>query len=185
LGIRFERIEPGHPEQNGRHERMHRTLKQETTRPVAHTLEAQQKRFDSFRPDFNQERPHEALEMRSPADVYSRSDRAYPRQLDSVSYPLHDVTCRVVTNGIIKALRIIPKWIFLSRAFAGHNVGLRELPDGRWLVTFAKMDLGHLSPDGRHFEPLEPLTAVRDERAHLKTRPKAHTPDREAAVATS
>jgi transposase InsO family protein len=171
LGIRSERIEPGHPEQNGRHERMHRTLKQEDTRPASATSEEQQRRFDAFVAEFNQVRPHEALGMRVPADVYVPSDRAYPRPLHSVSYPLHDVTCRVVTNGVIKQPRIFPKWIFLSRAFAGHNVGLRELSDGRWLVTFAKMDLGHVSPDGRHFEPLAQHVAVRDERAHLKTRP--------------
>jgi hypothetical protein len=155
---------------------MHRTLKQETTRPAAATNLAQQERFDAYVPDFNCERPHEALQMQRPAEVYRPSPGSYPRVLDSISYPLHDVTCRVVTNGIIKAPKIIPKWIFLGRAFAGHNVGLRELPDGRWLVTFATMDLGHLSPDGRHFAPLEKLIAVRDERAHLKTRPKEGAP---------
>ena len=176
LGIKSERIEPGHPEQNGRHERMHRTLKAEATRPAAGTNLAQQERFDAYLEDFNHERPHEALEMRRPAELYRPSPISYPRLLDSISYPLHDATCRVVTNGIIKAPKIIPKWIFLGRAFAGHNVGLRELPDGRWLVTFAKMDLGHVSADGRLFEPLDHLVAVRDERAHLKTRPPKDIP---------
>jgi transposase InsO family protein len=176
LGMKSERIEPGHPEQNGRHERMHRTLKEEATRPAASTHLAQQERFDAYIVDFNHERPHEALQMQRPAEVYRPSPGSYPRVLDSVSYPLHDMTCRVVTNGIIKAPKIIPKFIFLGRAFAGHNVGLRELANGQWLVTFATMDLGHVSADGRHFKPLEHLTAVRDERAHLKTRPVATVP---------
>ena len=184
LGIMFERIEPGHPEQNGRHERMHRTLKQEATRPAAMTFLAQQERFDAFITDFNDQRPHEALDLRMPADVYVPAPSSYPRRLDTIEYPLHDVVCRVVTNGIIKARNVIADWIFLGRAFAGHNVGLRELPDGRWLVTFAKMDLGHVSPDGRQFKPLERLTTVRDERAHLKNRPPGGGPVAQEEVAT-
>lgn len=184
LGIKSERIEPGHPEQNGRHERMHRTLKQEATRPAAATFLAQQERFDAYIRDYNEERPHEALEMHRPIEVYRSNAGTYPRLAESISYPTHDVTCRVVTNGIIKEPAIIPKSIFLGRAFASHNVGLRELPDGRWLVTFARMDLGHLSADGRQFEPLLQLTKVRDERSHLKKRPPADAPRTQEEVDT-
>jgi transposase InsO family protein len=184
LGIRAERIEPGHPEQNGRHERMHRTLKQEATRPAAAHLEAQQQRFDAFQADFNHERPHEALAMRRPVDAYEPGGRAYPRQLDSISYPLHDVTCRVAPSGMINSSSILQKPIFLTRALIGHYVGLRELDDGRWLVTFAKMDLGHVTADGSRFEPLEPLVAVRDERAHLKHRPRVGMPAADKGVDT-
>jgi transposase InsO family protein len=183
LGIKPERIEPGHPEQNGRHERMHRTLKQEATRPAAATFLAQQEKFDAFVADFNHDRPHEALEMRRPAELYSPSAGSYPRQLDSITYPLHDVTSRVASIGSIKSAKVSPHWIFLGRAFVGHNVGLRELPDGRWLVTFAKMDLGYVDPDGGRLEALDTLTTVRDERAHLKNRPPGggSTADKEAA----
>lgn len=171
LGVKYERIEPGHPEQNGRHERMHRTLKQEATRPAAPTILAQQEKFDAFLVDFNHQRPHEALELQVPGAVYQRSKESYPRKLDSADYPLHDVVCRVSPTGLIRTKKIIPGWIFLSRAFASHYVGLRELSDGRWLVTFAKLDLGHISADGRSFAPIEQLVQVPDERAHLKNRP--------------
>lgn len=179
LGIVCERIEPGHPEQNGRHERMHRTLKQETMRPPALNLEEQQKRFDAFVHDFNHERPHEALGLTVPAASYDPSTEAYPRRLDSIEYPLHDLTCRVSPSGMIKAKALTPGGIYLSRALCSHNVGLRELDDRRWLVTFSKMDLGHITADGTRFEPLERMVTVRDERAHLKTRPAKDGPSKE------
>ena len=184
LGIKPERIDPGHPEQNGRHERMHRTLKQEATRPAAATFVAQQARFDAFVQDFNHERPHEALDMRRPAELYRPIPGSYPRKLDSIDYPLHDVTCRVASIGSIKSAKVSPKWIFVGRAFAGHNVGLRELPDGRWLLTFANIDLGHVCPERGRLEAPESLTAARIERAHLKNRPSAGTPATTKEVAT-
>jgi transposase InsO family protein len=153
LGIRHERTEPGHPEQNGRHERMHRTLKQETTRPPSATIAAQQQRFDDFVMLFNTERPHEALEMQTPSCRYAPSMRIYPRQLDTVEYPLHDAECRVATSGMF-GLPGSKKKFFLTRAFAGHYVGLRELDDGRWLVSFGKLDLGHITADQSQFVPL-------------------------------
>ncbi len=100
LGIGIERIKPGHPEQNGRHERMHLTLKREATKPAAPNFLQQQARFDAFVARYNDERPHEALEMRVPADDYARSPRPY-RGLGELEYPFHDWTAIVTTCGRI------------------------------------------------------------------------------------
>ena len=102
LGIRHERIEPGHPEQNGRHERMHRTLKQETLRPPAYSIRAQQARFDAFRTEFNQERPHEAIEDDTPASRYTPSLRQFPRRIDTVEYPAGYKVRTVAAGGRIR-----------------------------------------------------------------------------------
>jgi transposase InsO family protein len=153
LGITHERIEPGHPEQNGVHERMHRTLKAETTRPASHNPLQQQERFDKFREEYNQERPHEALFGRIPADLYEQSLRRLPDRLEDPSYPLHDDTLLVGRRGHIR----LPKGrqAFLTSALSGQLVGLREESDGRWLVSFMSLDLGHYcSRTGR----LEPCT---------------------------
>jgi transposase InsO family protein len=116
LSIQIERIKPGHPQQNGRHERMHLTLKKEATRPPAmNTL--QQEKFDHFVDEFNRERPHEALGMKRPADVYVASKRAY-RGLPDVSYPLHDRDIVVTACGRICMHR---KKIHISTALAGQN----------------------------------------------------------------
>ena len=170
LGVLPERIAPGHPEQNGRHERMHRTLKEETTRPAAGTLLAQQRSFDRFVERFNYERPHEALQMKTPSEIYERSAKVYPCDLASVVYPLHDRVYRVAANGVIWPNCATRRGIFLTRAIAGHNVGLRELSDGRWVITFATIDLGYI--EDHTYEPSPILIKVRDDRAHLKTRPK-------------
>jgi len=100
LGIRIERIEPGHPQQNGRHERMHRTLKAEATKPAAPNVLQQQARFDAFVTRYNTERPHQALEMKVPADLYARSARLY-RGLEDLSYPFADATFTVTHCGRI------------------------------------------------------------------------------------
>lgn len=146
LGIALERIDPGHPEQNGRHERMHRTLKQETTRPSAGTLLAQQERFDEWVSTFNEARPHESLNQEPPSTVYVASER----RSDSVKpleYPLHDDVRRVSASGHIRVLRTPRRpATFLSTSLAGEPVGLRELADGRWLITFASVDLGWIDP---------------------------------------
>lgn len=151
LGIELERIEPGHPEQNGRHERMHRTLKRETTRPAAGNLLGQQERFDAFVEEFNMQRPHEALEMRCPADVHVPSPRRLPGSLPTPRYPLHDDVLRVDQRGRVHLLR---KNIYLAQALVGEEVGLREEDDGRLLVTFMHTDLGHISKDVSEFIPL-------------------------------
>ena len=100
LGIRIERIQPGHPQQNGRHERMHLTLKQEATKPAAANVLQQQARFDAFVDRYNQERPHQALAMKVPADLYVRSPRVY-RGLEELTYPYHDQTLTVTHCGRI------------------------------------------------------------------------------------
>lgn len=148
LGIRPERIEPGHPEQNGQHERMHLTLKKEATRPASSNFLAQQERFDSFREEFNEERPHEALGQRPPATLYTPSPRLYVG-LPAACYPLHDVIAPVGAGGLVYFTR---RQFFLGEALAGQSVGLRECDDGRWLVTFMELDLGHYDERTHRFE---------------------------------
>ncbi len=151
LGITLERIQPGHPEQNGRHERMHLTLKKETTQPPAQTVLAQQMKFDDFIEEYNTDRPHQALEMRYPAEVYAPSPRPY-KGLPDVEYPFHDLTLTVTTCG---RLCLKGKKINLSRALAGQTVGIREASDGIWLVSFMDYDLGYFDEENRKLEPLE------------------------------
>jgi putative transposase len=117
LGIAIERIQPGHPEQNGRHERMHLTLKQEATKPAAANGLQQQARFDAFMDRFNQERPHQALGMRVPAEVYTPSPRPY-RGLSDLDYPLHDWTATVTTCGRVCYNR---RKVNLSLVFSGRT----------------------------------------------------------------
>jgi len=139
LGIRLERIEPGHPEQNGQHERMHRTLKEETTRPAGSNLIQQQERFDSFVEEFNQIRPHRALDMKCPATAYQPSPRRYDG-LPTLQYPLAD---DVLTVGKTGSIRISNRSkCQLTQALVGAKVGIREVDDRRWLVSYACLDLG-------------------------------------------
>ncbi len=140
LGIEIERIKPGHPEQNGRHERMHLTLKREATRPVAYNLLQQQGRFDDFLTVYNNERPHQALNMRYPAELYTPSAREY-RIPDEPEYPFHDRTIRVTRCGRIC---IGHRKVNFSTVFAGQSVGIREVADKIWLVSFMNYDLGSL-----------------------------------------
>jgi len=151
LGIELERSRPAHPEDNGRHERMHRTLKRETTRPARHNLLQQQERFDAFVHEFNSERPHEALGMKRPAEVYTPSPRTLLTALPELTYPLHDDVKRISHRGDINA---IGRSVYIGIALAGEDVGLREEDDGRLLVTFMDMDLGHV--DGHKLQPLPP-----------------------------
>jgi hypothetical protein len=118
-GIQIERIQPGHPQQNGRHERMHLTLKREATKPAAANVLQQQARFDDFLTRFNTDRPHQALGMKVPADLYARSPRVY-RGLEELTYPFHDQTILVTRCG-----RICFKGrkVNLSHVFAGQSVG--------------------------------------------------------------
>lgn len=153
LGLVRERIRPGHPEENGRHERMHRTLKFETAQPPRSNLLQQQERFDAFVEEFNHERPHEALAMKRPAEAYEPSTRPYPTALSELSYPAHDDTLRVYPDGKIWFER---RRIYLSSALAGQQVGIREQRDRRWLVTFMDLDLGYVGTD-RLFVPKETL----------------------------
>jgi putative transposase len=141
LGIRPELIEPAHPEQNGRHERMHRTLKAETTRPPAGSLPAQQRRFTRFKWEFNNERPHEALGQETPASFYQPSPRPYPRRLPEVEYPAHFETRYVSRNG---GIRWNSGWVCVTTALMEQNVGLEEVDDGLWDVYYGPVMLGRL-----------------------------------------
>ncbi len=151
LGIAIERIKPGHPQQNGRHERMHLTLKQETARPPAMNAIAQQDRFDTFVSEFNSQRPHEALDMRCPESVYAPSPRPYTG-LPEVEYPFHDRDILVTACGRICMHR---KKINISSVLAGHRLGLKEVDDAIWLVSFMTYDLGYIDLEQRTLQPLD------------------------------
>ena len=151
LGIGIERIKPGHPQQNGRHERMHLTLKKEATKPAAHNFLQQQVRFDDFLDCYNHERPHQALGMKYPAELYRPSPRPY-RGLDDLEYPFHDRTITVTQCGRICLGR---RKINLSQVFAGQNVGIKEVSDKIWLVTFMHYDLGFFDHETRRLEPID------------------------------
>lgn len=151
LGIRIERIKPGHPEQNGRHERMHLTLKKEAAKPAGKNFLMQQEKFDDFVEEFNRERPHQALGMKIPAEVYRPSSRVY-RGIGQVEYPLHDRTISVTRCGRICMGR---KKINFSTVFSGQDVGIKEVNDKIWLVSFMQYDLGYFDEDSRKFAPLE------------------------------
>ena len=141
LGVLPELIEPGCPQQNGRHERMHRTLKAETTRPPACGRRSQQRSFDCFREEYNHVRPHEALEMKTPASLYSPSPRPFPERLPRLEYPSHFETRYVSHNG---GIRWRSGWVNVSITCAGEYVGLEEIDDGRWDVYFGPLKLGRL-----------------------------------------
>jgi len=151
LGIHIERIKPGHPEQNGRHERMHLTLKTEATKPAAANVLQQQARFETFLERYNQERPHQALGMQVPAEVYTPSARPY-RGLDELEYPFHDWTATVTHCGRICYKN---RKINLSQVFAGQNVGVKQVSDRTWLVTFMQYDLGYFDDETCRLEPIE------------------------------
>jgi transposase InsO family protein len=148
LGIAVERIVPGHPEQNGAHERMHRTLKAETTRPPERTLKGQQARFDRFRHDFNHERPHEALGQKRPATLYTPSPRPYPSTLPPIEYPGHLEIRKVDDRGYIK-------WrndkLFLSHTLCGEFVGLEEIDEKVWSLYYSSILLARFDEDERKF----------------------------------
>lgn len=146
LGIQHQRIEPGHPEQNGAHERMHLTLKRETTRPAATNLLQQQERFDRFVEVYNTERPHEALGQQPPAAIYEKSSTSMAGLETEPRYPLHDFQRRVTASGHVRTGVDGRRVFFLSNALAGELVGLREIEAGRYLVSFGDLDLGTLEP---------------------------------------
>lgn len=141
LGILPERIQPGHPEQNGRHERMHRTLKEETARPPKASLRAQQRAFDRFRVEYNQERPHEALNQRPPACVYERSAREYPRRVPKLQYPSAYEVRKVRFKGELKWRG---KLVYVSEALSGEPIGLHQIDDSHWQMYFGPVLLGVL-----------------------------------------
>ena len=151
LGIIIERIKPGHPEQNGRHERMHLTLKKEATKPAEFNLLQQQSRFDNFVDRYNNERPHQGLGMQMPGEVYTPSVRSYQPPEDP-SYPYHDKTICVTQCGRICMGQ---RKISISRSFAGQMLGIREVTDDVWLVSFMEYDLGYFDGDNDRIAPAD------------------------------
>jgi putative transposase len=151
LGIALERIKPGQPQQNGRHERMHLTLKIGATKPAAANVLQQQARFDAFVDEYNRERPHQAIAMKVPAELYTRSSRVY-RGLEDLSYPFHDHTIAVTRCG-----RICFKGrkINFSHVFAGQNVGVTPVSERIWLVSFMHYDLGYFDDEACRLEPID------------------------------
>lgn len=133
LGIAHQRIEPGRPEQNGRHERMHKTLKAEATRPPKQQMRAQQRHFDHFQSEYNEERPHEALSQETPATWYSRSERMLPKTLPTPEYPGHYHLRKVCNAGTFRFKSAQP---FLSNTLKQEWIGMEETADGIWSVYF-------------------------------------------------
>jgi hypothetical protein len=151
LGIAIERIRPGNPHENGRHERMHRTLKAETTRPPGMNILQQQARFDAFVSEFNAERPHEAIQMKVPAELYRASSRTY-QGLPELEYPFHDKDILVTACGRICMHR---KKINISTVLAGQRLGITEVDDGIWLVSFMHYDLGYIDLEQRTLQTID------------------------------
>ena len=151
LGIALERIRPGHPQENGRHERMHLTPKKEATRPPGRNILQQQMRFDAFVSEFNEERPHEALSMKVPAELYTTSPRLY-QGLPDIDYPFHDRDAIVTNCGRLCVHR---KKINISTVLAGQRLGLKEVDDGIWLVSFMHYDLGYIDLEQRTLQTID------------------------------
>jgi putative transposase len=145
LGIRHERIDPGHPQQNGRHERFHLTLLEAMRPPVADRA-AQARRFETFTQDFNEERPHEALGQRAPASVYQPSSRSMPARLPEPDYPAVAAVRQVRSNGEIKW---DGNFVYICSALAGEAVAVEETEDGRWQVRFFNVPIGIIDPNTR------------------------------------
>lgn len=139
LGILPDFVEPASPQQNGRHERMHRTLKRDCTRPPRHSRRAQQHGFDTWRDEFNTLRPHEALDDATPASHYTASPRPYPARLPALEYPGHYEIRRVSYNG---GIRWHKQWVNISQTLGGEYIGLVEIDDGEWDVYFGPLRLG-------------------------------------------
>lgn len=153
LGILPDRITPGCPQQNGRHERMHRTLKAETTRPPEACFARQQHRFDTFRRTFNEIRPHQGLAGAVPSSYFAPCQRAMPAGVPAPSYPGHAERRRVSHAGAIKFKGQV---VFLSQTLRGHQVALEEVDDGIWNVLFYHVLLGRLDERTAHLHPGSP-----------------------------
>jgi putative transposase len=150
LGIVPELIQPGCPAQNGRHERMHRTLKRQTARPPAGNRAAQQRRFGTFRREYNEERPHAALNALTPAMVYVPSARELPRRVPPVTYPGHFDVRQVMSNGCMKWRNHM---VSVSEVLVGEPVGLEEIDEGEWAVYFGPVRLGTVDERSARIHP--------------------------------
>jgi putative transposase len=141
LGIQHQRILPGQPQQNGAHERMHKTLKADAIRPPRATLGAQQRAFNHFRQDYNEERPHQHLRGRPPATFYRPSPRAYDARLLPIEYPGHFLVKRITNAG---TFRFKKRLLFIAHALAPHTIGLEEVDDGVWSIYFCQVLIARL-----------------------------------------
>lgn len=166
LGIKLEPIEPGEPQQNGRHERMHRTLKQETANPPARSPQQQQARFDRFRRIYNKERPHEALGQQPPAQHYTPSIRPYPDRIPEPWYGPDHAVRRVRPTGEIKWAGEL---VFIGEALAGEPVGIAETQAGDWIVRFSTIDLALIE---RRTNKIRRFTAARPGRREATPKPQ-------------
>ena|SRR6185436_9006953 len=140
LGIRHERIEPGHPEQNGRHERMHRTLKMETARPPRASISEQQRAFWQYQRFHNEERPHEALGLLPPADFYAASTRVMPRHIAPPEYSNEHIVRRVSQKGMVA---FAAREVYVGSGLAGELVGALEAREGVWRLEYYAVLIGH------------------------------------------
>ena len=163
LGILPELIAPASPQQNGRHERMHRTLKAEATRPPSGNLQAQQVRFNRFRHEYNDDRPHEALDQETPGSVYQPSPRALPRTLAPLEYPGHFEVRLVSRNSGIHWKK---HWVCVTHTLAGEYVGLEEVDEGLWDVYFGPVKLGRMN---------ERILRIEDHKGRIVRRGPAQT----------
>jgi putative transposase len=154
LQIVPERIELSHPEQNGRHERMHRSLKEAVCQPPKSCLSRQQRAFDHFKTEFNEERPHEALNMKTPASFYTSSHRQYPAKLPPVEYDSWIAVRRVLPSGGIKWHN---NYIYVSQALAGEPVGLKRLTETTWELWFSSYLLGIIDETKGKVLPMSPV----------------------------
>lgn len=173
LGIRPERIDPGEPQQNGTHERMHKTLKADATRPPSSSLSEQQLRFDRFRREYNDERPHESLGQETPASCYSASTRSFPARLPDLSYPGH-CEVRVVTQS--GAINFGGRRFQISTALTNQELGLEETDDDLWTVSFGPLVLGSLHyPSSTFIDEVRWKTTDTPPEEERKTEPGATT----------
>ena len=147
LGIRPERIKPGKPQQNGQHERMHRTLKKAATRPPSASMKAQQHRFDAFCKEYNEQRPHEALNQQTPASQYTNSTRPYPKRLPELHYPDYFEVKKVSHSGVVYWRN---KMLYVSHLLDQEHIGMEQIDEGIWQLYFGPAKLGRF--DERQFE---------------------------------
>jgi hypothetical protein len=157
LGIVPERIAPGHPEQNGSHEQFHSVLKAETARPPAANCGAQQQRFRRFVREYNEERPHEALDNQPPASRYEPSRRSLPARVPPIDYPGHLEVRLVSSNGCV-SWKSAP--LFVATALAGEYVAFEEVDDGIWTLRFATVALARYNDRQRSIHPIASQTST-------------------------
>jgi hypothetical protein len=159
LGIHPERIEPGHPEQNGRHERIHKTLKDHTARPPAKTLRQQQRRFNMFCTEYNEHRPHEALAMRTPSQCYSASAREFPSRLAEINYDDHFQIRKVQMHGEI---RYFCRKLFVTESLYGEYVGVERIDEDVSLLWYCDYLLGRIDHRKWQIRPVKsrPLSSA-------------------------